>query len=39
VPRLIKKHYNVVYKEFDGEHIIPADVSEQAVKWFLNDPL
>jgi phospholipase/carboxylesterase len=35
VPQLKRGGYEVVYREFDGGHIIPADVPVQAVDWFL----
>lgn len=35
VPRLQEKDYDVVYHEFDGPHIIPAHISLEAVKWFV----
>ncbi len=35
VPRLQKEGYDITYHEFDGPHIIPANISLEAVKWFL----
>lgn len=35
VPRLQKQGYDVMSHEFDGPHIIPAHISLEAVKWFL----
>ncbi|GEO12181.1 alpha/beta hydrolase [Segetibacter aerophilus] len=35
VPRLKRLNYNIQYKEFQGEHEIPADISATAVNWFL----
>ena len=35
VPRLKSQGYNVEYKEFDGEHQIPASISKSAITWFL----
>jgi phospholipase/carboxylesterase len=37
VPRLKRLGYNMEYKEFDGAHEIPAEVSAGAVEWFLED--
>lgn len=36
VPKLQKAGYNVSYHEFEGEHIIPAEISAKAVEWFLS---
>ncbi|MES2535010.1 MAG: phospholipase [Pseudomonadota bacterium] len=35
VPRLEKLAYDVTYHEFEGAHIIPPDISDQAVRWFI----
>lgn len=35
VPRLQKMEYEVEYIEFEGEHIIPAEISKRAIDWFL----
>ena len=35
VPQLQKLGYTVNYHEFNGEHEIPADISANAVKWFI----
>lgn len=35
VPLLKQQGFNVNYREFDGKHEIPADVSESAVEWFI----
>lgn len=35
VPRLQKQGYDIIYHEFDGPHVIPAHISLEAVKWFL----
>lgn len=35
VPRLQKQQYNVVYREFDGPHILPQAVRDEAVNWFV----
>jgi predicted esterase len=37
VPQLKKKGLNVTYQEFDGEHVIPADICFKAVHWFINN--
>lgn len=37
VPRLQKQGYDIIYDEFDGTHVIPSDISERAVKWFLEE--
>jgi predicted esterase len=34
VPKLKKSGYEVLYKEFDGEHQIPAAISASAISWF-----
>jgi phospholipase/carboxylesterase len=34
VPRLNKAGFDVTYKEFEGEHIIPPEISAAAVEWF-----
>jgi predicted esterase len=33
-PRLQKKGYDLTYREFDGEHVLPADIRDDAVRWF-----
>ena len=35
VPQLQRLGYTVNYKEFNGEHEIPQDISASAVDWFL----
>ncbi len=35
VPRLRQAGYPVTYDEFDGGHIIPGEVAQLAVNWFL----
>ncbi|HEV7332410.1 MAG TPA: alpha/beta hydrolase-fold protein [Flavisolibacter sp.] len=37
VPRLQHGGYEVLYKEFNGRHEIPAAVSQQAVNWYLEE--
>jgi predicted esterase len=34
VPQLRQKGLGVNYTEFEGEHQVPASISESAVKWF-----
>jgi phospholipase/carboxylesterase len=36
VPRLQKAQYDVLYREFEGEHILLDAVRQEAVQWFLN---
>jgi predicted esterase len=36
VPRLRKAEYSVMYDEFEGGHVIPAEVAQFAVNWFLD---
>lgn len=36
VPKL-EQNYDVVYNEFDGEHVIPKDISQAAISWFLKE--
>lgn len=35
VPQVRKAGYDVRYREFDGPHTIPAEISREAVDWFL----
>lgn len=35
VPELERRRYAVRYVEFDGPHIVPPTIAEQAVRWFL----
>lgn len=35
VPKLQQLHYDVLYREFDGPHILPDGVRDEAVNWFL----
>jgi len=37
VPQLQRQGLEVYYREFDGEHEIPALISERAVEWFTKD--
>jgi phospholipase/carboxylesterase len=37
VPLLQRAGYPVRYREFDGGHTVPADVLEEALRWFLDD--
>lgn len=36
VPKLKKLGYDVLYNEFNGEHILPDDVRSEATAWFLD---
>jgi len=38
VPALRTAGYEVAYREFDGGHVVPADVAEAAVAWWLPAP-
>jgi phospholipase/carboxylesterase len=35
VPQLQADGYQVTYREFDGGHLVPADVAQAAVSWML----
>jgi phospholipase/carboxylesterase len=35
VPRLEALGYEVVYREFDGKHVLPPEIRRQAYEWFL----
>jgi phospholipase/carboxylesterase len=35
VPQLKKRELQVLYHEFDGEHEMPANIKQEAVRWFL----
>lgn len=35
VPRLEQAGYKVVYREFDGDHVIPPTLAREAFGWFL----
>jgi len=35
VPDLSNANYDVTYEEFDGDHEVPAGISESALDWFL----
>jgi predicted esterase len=34
VPQLQRAGYDVLYREFDGPHTIPADIAQESVRWF-----
>ena len=34
VPRLRRAGYRVEYREFDGPHVVPADIKEDAIQWW-----
>jgi phospholipase/carboxylesterase len=35
VPSLRRAGYNVTYREFEGYHEVPSEISESALDWFL----
>jgi len=35
VPKLRKAGYDVTYREFNGPHTAPADIKEEAMRWWL----
>lgn len=37
VPQLKKAGYDVIYREFEGAHTIPPEISREAVEWFTNE--
>lgn len=37
VPKLKDAGFEVLYREFDGGHTVPADVAREAIDWFLHD--
>jgi predicted esterase len=36
VPALRDADYDVHYREFDGGHVVPADLAEDAFAWWLH---
>jgi predicted esterase len=38
VKQLRPLEFDVTYEEFDGEHVIPPEVAQSAVDWFLSTP-
>jgi predicted esterase len=36
VPELERRRYAVRYVEFDGPHLVPPAIADQAVRWFLS---
>lgn len=34
VPQLKRAGYEIIYREFDGPHTIPAEITREAVDWF-----
>ncbi len=38
VPALRAQGYEVVYREFGGGHVVPADIAEDAAAWWLPAP-
>jgi phospholipase/carboxylesterase len=39
VPQLTRAGYDVLYREFNGQHTIPSDIAQEAVRWFTGDLL
>jgi phospholipase/carboxylesterase len=37
VPKLKGAGFEVLYREFDGGHSVPADIAREAMDWFLSD--
>ncbi len=37
VPMLERAGYEVIYREFDGPHVVPGDLAAEAVVWFLGE--
>jgi predicted esterase len=35
VPELTKSGYHVTYREFDGPHTVPPQITQEALRWFL----
>lgn len=35
IPRILSQQIEVTYREFDGEHVLPAAIAQDAIKWFL----
>lgn len=35
VPRLREGGYDVTYREFDGPHLLPAEIAEDSFRWFV----
>jgi phospholipase/carboxylesterase len=35
VPRLKALGYDIVYREFDGRHVLPPEIRREAYQWFL----
>ena len=35
VPDLKRRGYQVTYREFDGPHAVPKEISEEALRWFV----
>ena len=34
VPQLERAGYDLIYREFDGPHMIPPKIAREAVEWF-----
>ena len=37
VPRMQRDGYEVRYREFDGPHAVPSEISREALTWFLGE--
>jgi hypothetical protein len=35
VPRLERAGYDLLYREFDGGHVVPPVLASEAMRWFL----
>ncbi|HYH46455.1 MAG TPA: phospholipase, partial [Thermoanaerobaculia bacterium] len=35
VPQLEQSGYQVIYREFDGPHTVPAEIARQATNWLV----
>jgi predicted esterase len=36
VPELKQDGYPVTYREFDGPHTVPPEITAEAMRWFLS---
>jgi len=36
VPQLQRTEYDVQYREFDGPHVVPPEIAQEAVSWFTD---
>ena len=37
VPALQRAGYDLTYREFDGPHVVPPDIADEAVGWFVGE--